>query len=326
MKTRPDFEFLGRATPGMRGLSLVELMVAMAIGLVLLSAIGYVYMGSRETFRTMDDFSRIQENYRYAMDQIGVDVRMAGYSGCVNVSSIDPANPGNIPLQPPAHPLAQAVRGYADGAGWAAPANYVAGTDVLQVTAALGQGTNLTGPMPSAAGAMPINGNPAGFEAGDTLLISDCATAEVFTAKAVGGGASITPVAALSKIYSSGADVYPLVDTFYYIGTNPAGNRAIYRIQNGGNADELVENVEDIELRFGIDTSGDFAIDNHVAAGGVGDWRQVLSVRVNLVFVSDNKVATGAKAYVVEGVATNPGDALLRQVATATYGIRNRLP
>ena len=315
--------------PGMRGLSMVELMVAMTIGLILTASIGYVYLGSRQTFRSMDDFSRIQENYRYAMDQIGMDVRQAGYSGCVNVSSIDPANPANIPLKPVAtHPLGQALRGYTSNVGWAASPNYVAGTDVLQVTAAMGQGVNLSKEMDDVGDPIEINGNPAGIDAGDTLLIvtANCTFAEVFTADEVDATPSIKHVAPLSDKFTEAAEIYPLVDTFYYIGTNPAGNRSLYRIQNGAAAEELVENVEDMELRFGVDTNNDFAIDAYVAAGGVANWRQVLSARVNLVFLSNNNVATGAQPYVVEGVNTIPADTRLRQVATATYGLRNRLP
>jgi type IV pilus assembly protein PilW len=180
--------------------------------------------------------------------------------------------------------------------------------------------------MPGAGGAIPINANPAGFVAGDLLLISDCQSADAFAVGAVDATPSVTPAAALTKIYSTGAEVYSLVDTFYYVGTNPAGNRALYRIQNGAAAEELVENVEDMELRFGVDTNNDFAIDAYVAAGGVANWRQVLSVRLNLVFVSDNSVATGAQPYVVEGVTIPAADTRLRQVATATYGLRNRLP
>jgi len=327
MKTRRNLKPLHQMAFAMRGLSLVELMVAMTIGLILTASIGYVYIGSRQTFRSLDDFSRIQENYRFAMDQIGLDVRQAGYTGCVNVASIDPAAPTTIPLQPPTHPLGQAVRGYLNGAGWAAPAaNYVANTDVLQVTAAMGQGASLTATMPGAGGAIPINGNPAGFSAGDTLVISDCRSADTFTAGVVDATPTVTPAAALTKIYSTGAEVYSLVDTFYYIGTNPAGNRSLYRIQNGGAAEELVENVEDMVLRFGVDTNNDFAMDAYVDAAGVANWRQVLSARVNLVFLSNNNVATGAQPYVVEGVTTTPGDTRLRQVATATYGLRNRLP
>jgi type IV pilus assembly protein PilW len=314
--------------PGMRGLSMVELMVAMTIGLILTASIGYVYLGSRQTFRSMDDFSRIQENYRYAMDQIGMDVRQAGYSGCVNVSSIDPANPANIPLKPVAtHPLGQALRGYTSNVGWAAPLNYVAGTDVLQVTAAMGQGVNLSKTMADVGEPIEINGNPAGIEAGDILLIvtANCTFAEVFTADEVDATPSIKH-AGLTDKFSTAAEIYPLVDSFYYIGSNPAGNRSLYRIQNGGAAEELVENVEDMVLRFGVDTNNDFAIDSYVDAAGVANWRQVLSARVNLVFLSNNNVATGAQPYVVEGVATTPGDTRLRQVATATYGLRNRLP
>ncbi len=321
----------------MLGITLVELMVAMVIGLILLVAIAYVYMGNRQTFRALDDFSRVQENYRYAMDQVGVDMRMAGFTGCVNVSSIDAANPANIPIQPPAiaaNPnslaLATAVQGYSGAGAWPgpapAPANYVAGTDVLRITTSSGQGTNVTGPMPGAGGAIPINGNPANISAGATIVISDCTTAEIFSAGAVGGTTSVTPSAALSKIYSTGAEIFPFLDTVYFIGSNPAGNPSLYRRQNGAAAEELVENVERMVLRFGVDTNNDYAIDNYSIATAVGNWRQVLSVRVNLVFRSNNAVATGTNSYTVEGVATTPADSRLRQVATATYGIRNRLP
>lgn len=326
----------------MRGLSLVELMVAMAISLVLLIAVGYVYMGSRQTFRAMDDFSRVQENYRYAIDQIGNDVRMGGFTGCVNVSSIDPANPGNIPVQPPANAtnpnslaLARAVQGYAGAGAWPgpapAPANYVASTDVLRVTTALGQGTNVTGPMPAAGGAIPVNGNPANIASGVRLVISDCTTAEIFTAGVVAAN-SVTPAAPLSKIYSTGAEVYPFMDTVYFIGTNPAGNPSLYRRQNAAAAEELVENVERMVLRFGVDTNTpiDYAANAYQDSATVADWRRVQSVRVNLVFRGNTNATTDAASvaatYTVEGTTTNPGDHRLRQMATATYGIRNRLP
>jgi len=157
------------------------------------------------------------------------------------------------------------------------------------------------------------------------LVTSDCRSADTCTAGVVDATPTVTPAAALTKIYSTGAEVYSLVDTFYYIGRNPANNPSLYRIQNGV-TEELVENVEDMVLRFGVDTNNNFAIDTYVDAAGVANWRQVLSARVNLVFLSNNNVATGAQPYVVEGVTTTPGDTRLRQVATATYGLRNRLP
>jgi type IV pilus assembly protein PilW len=62
-----------------RGFSLVELMIAMVIGLVLMMGVVDVMVSSKETFQTNEDISRIQENGRYALAVLVRDVRMAGY-------------------------------------------------------------------------------------------------------------------------------------------------------------------------------------------------------------------------------------------------------
>lgn len=345
-----------------RGFSLVELMVAATIGLILLGGIGYVYLGSRQTFRTQDDFSRIQENVRYALDQVGVDVRMAGYSGCLNLASIDPANPtAAIPINviangAPAVGLSDAMRGY-DGASWTAPgtapANWVSGTGVFHVTRADSQGVNLTGNMTATNANIQINGNPAGLVPEQALLISDCVSADLFrtTGVSASGGTVTIPHAIsncanigaacntnnnLSKAYGTDAELYVILSTTYFIGTNVAGNPALYRRQilgtQVGTAEEMVDNVENIVMRFGIDTDNDFIVNSYVTAGAVTNWRQVMTGRLSMVFRGNtNNIATQVQPCIVENAAcpsayTNTADRRLRQVATATIGLRNRLP
>ncbi|MEW5967276.1 MAG: PilW family protein [Pseudomonadota bacterium] len=334
----------------MAGFGLVEIMVALVIGLILLGGIGVVFLGAKQTFRTQDDFSRIQENVRYALETIGVDVRMAGYSGCVNLSAIDPNNPaapipvGVIANNPPALGLDQALRGYVGGA-WtataAAPANWVANTGVLQITRAADSGVTLTGNLVPTNANVQITGNPYNFVAGEALLVSNCETADLFRATSVssgGGTVTITHSAAQNSTpapntvyeYQNGAEVFRIANTVYFIGTNPAGNPALYRTTFGGATEELVENVEDMVMRFGVDTNNDFIVDSYVDVAGVTDWRQVLTARISLVFRSSNtNVATqDQNSYVVENTTVNLGaaDRRLRQVATATFGVRNRLP
>ncbi len=348
-----------------RGFSLVELMVAATIGLILLGGIGYVYLGSRQTFRTQDDFSRIQENVRYALDQVGVDVRMAGYSGCLNLASIDPANPtAAIPINviangAPAVGLGDAMRGY-DGASWTAPgtapANWVSGTGVFHVTRADSQGVNLTGNMTATNANIQINGNPAGLVPEQALLISDCVSADLFrtTGVSASGGTVTIPHAIsncanigaacntnnnLSKAYGTDAELYVILSTTYFIGTNVAGNPALYRRQilgtQVGTAEEMVDNVENIVMRFGVDDGSnggsinDFIADSYVSAGAVTNWRQVMTARLSMVFRGNsNNIATQVQPYVLEGTTVTPAstDRRLRQVATATFGLRNRLP
>ncbi len=62
-----------------RGVGLVELMITMVIGLIILIALGYFFLGSRQINRVTDDVSRMQESGRNALELIGRAVRQAGY-------------------------------------------------------------------------------------------------------------------------------------------------------------------------------------------------------------------------------------------------------
>lgn len=64
---------------GQRGLTLVELLVAMTLGLLVLLAISSLYIGSRATFRLQDDNARLQETGRYALEVMGRSIRQAGF-------------------------------------------------------------------------------------------------------------------------------------------------------------------------------------------------------------------------------------------------------
>lgn len=62
-----------------RGLGLVEVLVAMALGLIMLGAVGYLFVGSKQMNRTQSDQARMQESARNAMDVLGKALRQAGY-------------------------------------------------------------------------------------------------------------------------------------------------------------------------------------------------------------------------------------------------------
>lgn len=61
------------------GVGLVEVMVSMAIGLAILGAVGYLFVGSQQMNRTQSDTVRMQESARNAMDVLGKAARQAGY-------------------------------------------------------------------------------------------------------------------------------------------------------------------------------------------------------------------------------------------------------
>ncbi|MHB1188712.1 PilW family protein [Thiobacillus sp.] len=315
------------------GFGLVELMVAMTIGLILLGGVGYVFIGSRASFRTTENLSRIQENARYALDMMSRDIRMAGYVGCGNIASMITKTIANPPVPPMT--AGNALLGYDNGSGWTNPSSITrAAGDVLSVMAAFSNGVNLTGNLAPSNANVQINGNPDGFETGDVLIVTNCVNADVFKATTVssGGGTIITVNHSNSSntgnrvgTYGTDAFVMRMNQYSYFIGTNPAGNQALYRVGLNGQAEELVEHVEDMQLRYGLDTNADGTVDSYSTAPGA--WTQVVSVTVNLLMRSpDNNISTATQSVTFNNGTFTAPDSRLYQVYSATVAVRNRLP
>lgn len=67
-----------------RGFSLVELMVAITIGAIILAGAITLFVNNRDTYKTINELSRLQETARYALGMMVKDIRMAGYFGCAD--------------------------------------------------------------------------------------------------------------------------------------------------------------------------------------------------------------------------------------------------
>ena len=76
------------------GLSLVELMIALTIGLLLLTGLSLIFVNSSEANRELQKTAQQIENGRYAIDIISQDLRMAGFYGHFHDL---PAPPGTLP-------------------------------------------------------------------------------------------------------------------------------------------------------------------------------------------------------------------------------------
>ncbi len=326
-----------------QGFTLVELMVALTIGLVVLAAVGTVYLSSRQSFRLVDSMSRMQENARLAIETMARDVRMVGYVGCGNLQTARINTIANPPVT--AISSANAITGLDSGAS---TANYL-GTmitrpagDTISVMGAFGGGVPLTGNLDPANAQIQIAGNPFGFTTDDVLMVTSCTNADVFRPTSVSsGGGTVTMAHANSTntgnrvgTYKSDGLVFKMERFTYFIGINPANKRALYRVNlsTGVPVDtvELVEDVEDMQIQYGRDTTGDGAADSYGDATAVGaNWAQVVSARISLLLVSpENNIALSRQTYNFNGapVLAAVGDRRLFQVLTSTIAVRNRAP
>lgn len=71
-----------------QGLTLVELMVALTVGLILVGAVIAVFIANSGLYSTNKAVAQIQENGRFALSFLDKDVRMAGYMGCANDTQV----------------------------------------------------------------------------------------------------------------------------------------------------------------------------------------------------------------------------------------------
>lgn len=74
------------------GLSVVELLVSLVIGMAVIAGSVQVVVSSKRNFLDQDEVSFIQANARYALDLVSKDIRMAGYLGCATKNSVQLAN------------------------------------------------------------------------------------------------------------------------------------------------------------------------------------------------------------------------------------------
>lgn len=345
------------------GLSIVELMVALTIGLILLAALTRLFVSSRSTYTLEEGLARVQESGRFAMEFLAQDIRMAGYAGCsANLSSSDV---GNIVA-----PAASATTFNPDGlAGYKhtctssctgalsewdpdLPSEYfpsgsitpVTGTDVLIIQRADTTDAHLTGQDSNNAN-VQISNNATlegQLAAGDILMVSDCKGADIFRATNVSEGTGKITVAhssasntsnRLAHTYDNTAQIMKLVTRVYFIGRrdNSTGNPpALYRkdLGNSGNliTQELVEGVEVMRISYGEASGTNKYIDTYRNPSSVGNWRKIFTTRVGLLVVTTANVeqAEDTRTYNLAGVSVGPyNDKKRRRAFNSIIQVRN---
>lgn len=81
-----------------RGVSLVEMMIAITLASFLLVGLIQVFAGSKAAYQLSEGLSRSQENGRFALEFMQRDIRMAGHFGCVNQQALLTTGPSALNL------------------------------------------------------------------------------------------------------------------------------------------------------------------------------------------------------------------------------------
>lgn len=279
--------FQPRPKDKQRGLSLVELMIALVLGLVLSAGVFQVFTNSSQTYQLSDSLSNMQENVRFAVGRLQYETRMAGYKGCLIGQPFNNLNTGGTGYdasiyggQPVAgweaagtdledeytnDDFASAANLTQATAGALLPAalngSVLPGSDVIVVNNASVANVTLTGNPGANANTIVTNGN-TGIPAGKILMAvtSDCSGGDIFQKSNAANSVSLTkgsgqdpgnqtPVNnGFNATYDNQATIYEFTSTAFFIGTGVSGDPSLFmRRLDAGDPFGNVELVEGVE-------------------------------------------------------------------------------
>lgn len=325
-----------------QGLSLVELMVAMAIGVFLLAGAITVFGKTRDLYRTNDAAARLQETARYAMSTIEADLRMANYWGLMsradlieNGPALDLANP---PAVDPSYSLPAELTPYATainscGDMWAVklPAYVEANNDAYGYTCA-----EFGSAMPDSdqltirrASTQLIAAGALAASAGQIKLQTSRVQGTLFASGTVPAGYA-PPLSETRALITHG--YYVDQDSDQRAGT-PSLRRKQLDVAGGATVIgdlQIVPGVEDLQIEFGADLDADQNADYFVqpnTAIPAGD--QIVAVRVWLMVRAEQPefgfidARTYTYASRVGPAAYTPADNFRRVLFSKTIALRN---
>jgi type IV pilus assembly protein PilW len=310
------------------GFSLIELMVGLAIGVFLIAGTLSVYQESQSAILVSERMARMQESGRYAVSVIEEDIRAVGLWGLLNATEYvagraTPAEPVGILVNSDCQPnwtvnLDTPIEGANDVNAYAASClsgvNYIPGSDVLVL-----RSTNET------------DLAPGDLVPGGLYIRSDQTHAEIFQGTALPGG------------FAAGARINALRSTAYFVSSSsdsdpqmPSLRRTV--IDDSGAlpvvaTEEVIAGVEDIQVQYGVDLSGDGSANSYINADAVADPSQIVSLRLwlrmrtarsEVGFEDDIVWEYSDQRFTATATVDDTDDAFRRTLVSKTIELRNR--
>jgi len=294
-----------------RGITLVELMIAITLSIVITAGVIQIFISNKRTYQVQEAVSRLQENGRFASEFIADDIRMVGFMGCAGQS-------GGVTVE---NNVDLTKRTHGADIGYDADVDAVltgfTGNDSLQAYYYNGtMTTDLTnmgftndgsvgslvansvvlkiirgGSCPGAdivefgmtgatANVKIVDNSICQIQQNDIVMVSNCTNADIFgVSNTPGTGANSTLAHGsnwndgpiFNASYGDDSALYRVLAYFYYIGVGESGQPALFRRRLGSLATNNGSFVKD-ELVEGIDTiSYLFGVDTSSPSDGIPD-------------------------------------------------------
>lgn len=285
-----------------RGLSLIEVLISMAIGLVVIGAVIVSYLGSGRAGRYQSAYSQMDQDAQIGLNVLSRELQIAGYS---QPSSLVQNGAGNLVM------------------------NYNLGT----TNPVFGCDTGFTDPK-----AATLACNTTGT--GTIPAIEVVYEADVKNTVPTAGGIPTDCIG--NGLNQGGVVAAPyIVHNRYFVQTGPSGRPELYCVGtvSGGGATtnstgQLLENVEGMKLWFGVQVAANprqvvrYVTATDINGVGATEWANVISVRVCLLMRSADPVlsAEDTRTYLdCDSTTQTSSDNYLRRAYFTTTALRSKM-
>ena len=327
--------------PKQHGLSLIELLIALTLGIFLVFGVIEVFISSKQTYRSQDALSRLQENARFALDTLVSDARRAGYAGCSLIS--DPDLSITIAPNIASYSAAESFYGYQNtgGKAWEPTlptelTNAFNGliltddTDILTVQSAGTCSTVLTTSMPNPSDNLVIDTSSCSFSPNDVVMVSDCDSADIVRTSGT-TDTELLLAQDLSKAYTTinYAEVLTVKSATYFI-ADDNGVPSLYVLDNNQpsptatNPLALIEGVENMQIQYGIDNTNNGVPNQYKNAPTGTDWNNVVSARISLLMRTIETANGESFDFNIGGTDITYAAGPMRKLFETTVQLRNR--
>jgi len=342
------------------GFSLVELMIAIGLGLIVVAGVLVVFLAQRQVYQAASSQALIQDADNALSAIITPVIRGAGFTGCGTIGNGIRNYATGLPTSLTFN-TSSAIRGFKanvqpasliDGAAndltatdWTPTldSSFISaggvekGSDVLVLIGA----TPLTSPVGVTsfnAGSITVsNAAAAGLSNKPQMIaLSDCGKSSAFQMTSLVGnvvGYAVGPNGTPS--YPIGSQLIPLQQTAFFVARGDAGQSALFEgvmsIPAGGAAasawsiQELVPGVSSMQVLYGNGINGQTT--QYVAADAVTNWSAVTSVKIGFLIEGNqasSAASTNLQTFNLFGVAVAvPEDSRLRHTYFMTVNSRN---
>lgn len=297
---------------GLRGFSLVEIMVAMVLGIVILLAVSEVFISNSRTRGEIEKSGRQIENGLYALGLMEDELANAGFWGEAGAQPVAASVP---PLCPTTETELIAAMGYPVqgilGSGTNC-ANSKAGSGFIAVRRASTCAVGTTGCAAYAAGSFHLQVSACQSQTPGALLLKSNSAQLTYR----------------QRNCTAAAPIYRFLSRVYYVNASDE----LVRVQLDGstysNVTALVDGIEIIRFEYGLDTNGDSQIDSFTTTPTTAQWSDVVAVKVSLIARNPEATAgyVDSRTYTVAGAEYVVPESLRsfkRQLYATTVHLRN---